>query len=140
MERKLPDVRRFLSPSYLRFLSSFLLFFFNPLPMLARATPDHDLAPLSARPCALLRTRQVKAHPPPRAHAPPRAPGLCPRHPPALRARAMPNSAFFRVKSLPLLDPDQVPIFAGCGADVGVDRAPGCGLRFLHANARAVVA
>ncbi|KAJ7897204.1 hypothetical protein B0H14DRAFT_3853424 [Mycena olivaceomarginata] len=76
--------------------------------------------------------------------------------PPVLRARAVPNSAFLRVKALhhealPLLDLDQVHILLGAGqtptprrprecvVGLGVDRAPGSGLRFVYANARAVV-
>jgi hypothetical protein len=68
----------------------------------------------------------------------------------------VPNSAFLRVKALhhealPLLDLDQVHILLGAGqtptprrprecvVGLGVDRAPGSGLRFVYANARAVV-
>ncbi|KAJ7681322.1 hypothetical protein B0H14DRAFT_3535807 [Mycena olivaceomarginata] len=65
-------------------------------------------------------------------------------------ARAVPNRAFVRGKAPPLLHPDQVHILLGAGqtptpcrprecvVGLGVDRAPGCGLRFVYANARAV--
>ncbi|KAJ7769711.1 hypothetical protein B0H14DRAFT_3509426 [Mycena olivaceomarginata] len=65
-------------------------------------------------------------------------------------ACAVPNRVFVRGKAPPLLHPDQVHISLGAGqtptpcrprecvVGLGVDRAPGCGLRFVYANARAV--
>ncbi|KAJ7090071.1 hypothetical protein C8R43DRAFT_1050565 [Mycena crocata] len=61
-----------------------------------------------------------------------------------LRARAVPNSAFLRLKALH----NNSPLHTGadppprrpreCVVGLGVDRAPGSGLRFVYAEARAV--
>ncbi|KAJ7789593.1 hypothetical protein B0H14DRAFT_3573334 [Mycena olivaceomarginata] len=128
--------------------------------MIARATPDDDLAPhapLSLLAPALLRARQVNAHPPPARTPLPARPAYARvfarpvtlRRSPYLRPHPLPNQnqqhmgagATAKASTLHiLLGAGQTPTPCRpheCVVGLGVDRAPGCGLRFVYANARA---